>query len=190
MAYNFQLSGYLGKGGTYKLLSQYYFQPKIMDLVEHFIGTYHSYKYTKLIFTQAPQTLLLQILLFVLFIVRCGSLIGLYRLLAIIRKILLVPIWRQKLRECIGKILCLKLTPGKGKPISYYLLEQLSVQRFTYLYFTNISARCSVIKVLVLSTLLYIYFLAPFLSFIYYLIYSSIQLIYSKRLQGGILYFF
>ena len=83
-----------------------------------------------------------------------------------------------------------KLTPGKGKPISYYLLEQLFVQGFTCLYFTNISARYNAVKVLILSTLLYIRFLAPFLSFIYYLIYSSIQLVYSKKLERGILHFF
>ena len=113
------------------------------------------------------------LLLFVLFIVRCGSLISPYRLLAIIRKILPVPIQRQKPRKYIGKMPCLKLTPGKGKPISYYLLEQLSVQGFACLYFTNISIRYSAIKVPVLSVLLYIYFLAPFLSFIYYLIYIA-----------------
>ena len=47
MAYNLQLSGYLGRGGTYKLFSWYYFWPKIMDLVKRFIGTYYSYKYIK-----------------------------------------------------------------------------------------------------------------------------------------------
>ena len=41
-----------------------------------------------------------------------------------------VPIQRQKPRKCIGKMPCLKLTLGKGKPISYYLLEQLSIQGF------------------------------------------------------------
>ena len=44
-------------------------------------------------------------------------------MLAITRKILPVPIWRQKPRECIGKMPYLRLTPGKGKPISYYFLE-------------------------------------------------------------------
>ena len=43
--------------------------------------------------------------------------------LAITRKILLVPIWRQKPRKYIGKMTYLKLTLGKGKPISCYLLE-------------------------------------------------------------------
>ena len=47
MAYNFWLSGYLGKGGTYKLLNQYYFWPKMMDSVERFISACYSYKYTK-----------------------------------------------------------------------------------------------------------------------------------------------
>jgi len=47
MAYNLQLSGHLGKGGTYKLLSQYYFWPKIIDLVERFIGACYSYKRAK-----------------------------------------------------------------------------------------------------------------------------------------------
>ena len=83
-----------------------------------------------------------------------------------------------------------RLTLGKGKPISYYLLEQLSIQGFTCLYFTNIFTRCNTVEVLVLFTLLYIRFLAPFVSFIYYLIYSSIQLVYSERLQGGIFHFF
>ena len=117
--------------------------------------------------------ILLLLLLFVLFIVRCGSLINPYRLLAIIRKILPVPIQRQKPHKYIGKIPCLKLTLGKGKPISYYLLKQLSVQGFACLCFTNISARYSAVKVPVLSALLYIRFLAPFLSFIYHLIYIA-----------------
>jgi len=47
MAYNLRLSGYLGRGGTYKLLSQYYFWPKIIDLVKCFIGAYHNYKRAK-----------------------------------------------------------------------------------------------------------------------------------------------
>jgi len=47
MAHNLWLSGHLGKEGTYKLLSQYYFWPKITDSVKRFIGTYHSYKHTK-----------------------------------------------------------------------------------------------------------------------------------------------
>ena len=42
---------------------------------------------------------------------------------------------------------------------------------FACLCFTNISTRYSTVKVLVLSALLYIRFLAPFLSFIYYLMY-------------------
>ena len=73
-----------------------------------------------------------------------------------------VPIQRQKPRKYIGKIPCLRLTLGKGKPISYYLLQQLSVQGFAYLYFINISARYNTIKVPVVSILLYIHFLAPF----------------------------
>ena len=72
-----------------------------------------------------------------------------------------VPIQRQKPREYIGKMPCLRLTPGKGKPISYLLLEQPFVQGFTCLYFTNISIRCNAIKILVISALLYIHFLAP-----------------------------
>jgi hypothetical protein len=47
MAYNLKSSGHLGKRGTYKLLSRYYFWPKIIDLVKHFIGAYYSYKHTK-----------------------------------------------------------------------------------------------------------------------------------------------
>jgi len=47
MAHNLQLSGYLGRGGTYKLLSRYYFWPKIIDLVKRFIGAYYSYKRAK-----------------------------------------------------------------------------------------------------------------------------------------------
>jgi len=47
MAYNLQLSGYPGKEGTYKLLSQYYFWSKITDLVERFIGACHGYKRAK-----------------------------------------------------------------------------------------------------------------------------------------------
>ena len=38
-----------------------------------------------------------------------------------------VPIWRQKPRKCIGKVLCLRLALGKGKPISYYLLVWLFI---------------------------------------------------------------
>jgi len=47
MAYNLQLSGYPGKGGTYKLLSQYYFWPKMIDLVKRFISACHGYKHAK-----------------------------------------------------------------------------------------------------------------------------------------------
>ena len=47
MAYNLRLSGYLGRGETYKLLSQYYFWPKIIDLVKRFISTYHGCKRAK-----------------------------------------------------------------------------------------------------------------------------------------------
>ena len=47
MAYDFWLSGYLGRGGTYKLFSQYYFWPKIIDSVKHFIGICYGYKRTK-----------------------------------------------------------------------------------------------------------------------------------------------
>jgi hypothetical protein len=47
MAHNLRLSGHLSKRGIYKLFSQYYFWPKIIDLVKHFIGAYYSYKYTK-----------------------------------------------------------------------------------------------------------------------------------------------
>jgi len=50
MAYNLQLSGHLGKEGTYKLLSQYYFWPKIIDLVKCFINAYYSYKCTKVFY--------------------------------------------------------------------------------------------------------------------------------------------
>ena len=47
MAYNLRLSGYLGRKGTYKLLSQYYFWPKIIDLVKRFISAYYGYKRVK-----------------------------------------------------------------------------------------------------------------------------------------------
>ena len=47
MAYNLQLSGYLGRGGTYELLSQYYFWPKMIDLVKHFISTCYGCKCAK-----------------------------------------------------------------------------------------------------------------------------------------------
>ena len=47
MAHDFWLSGYLGRRETYKLLSWYYFWPKIMDLVKCFIGAYYGYKYAK-----------------------------------------------------------------------------------------------------------------------------------------------
>jgi len=47
MAYNLWLNGYLGKGGTYKLFSWYYFWPKIIDLVKCFISAYYSYKCAK-----------------------------------------------------------------------------------------------------------------------------------------------
>ena len=53
------------------------------------------------------------------------------------------------------------------------LPPQVSVQGFIYLYFTNISIKCNAIKVPVLSALLYIRFLAPFLSFMYHLIYIA-----------------
>jgi len=47
MAYDLRLSGYLGRGGTYELFSQYYFWLKIIDLVKRFIGAYYSYKRAK-----------------------------------------------------------------------------------------------------------------------------------------------
>jgi hypothetical protein len=47
MAYDFRLSGYLNKGGIYKLFSWYYFWPKMIDLVKHFISAYYGYKYAK-----------------------------------------------------------------------------------------------------------------------------------------------
>ena len=109
-----------------------------------------------------------------------------------------VPIWRQKPYKCIGKMpylrlilrltlrLTLRLALRQGKT---YILS--SIRRgclcrglFACLYFTNVSARCNAIKVLhvVLSALLYIRFLAPFLSFVYHLVYnSSIQLVHSER---------
>jgi len=47
MAYDLWLSGYLGKGGTYKLLSWYYFWPKIIDLVKCFVSAYYGCKRAK-----------------------------------------------------------------------------------------------------------------------------------------------
>ena len=47
MAYDFQSSNYLGRGGTYKLFSWYYFWPKIIDLVKYFISAYYSCKHIK-----------------------------------------------------------------------------------------------------------------------------------------------
>jgi len=47
MAYDLWLSGYLGKGGTYKLLSRYYFWPKMIDLVERFVSAYYGCKRAK-----------------------------------------------------------------------------------------------------------------------------------------------
>jgi len=47
MAHDLQLSGYLGKEGTYELLSWYYFWLKMIDLVKRFIGTYYGYKCAK-----------------------------------------------------------------------------------------------------------------------------------------------
>ena len=47
MAYNLQLSGHLGKGGIYELFSQYYFWPKIIDLVKCFISACYSCKCAK-----------------------------------------------------------------------------------------------------------------------------------------------
>jgi len=47
MAYNLWSSGYLGKEGTYKLLSRYYFWPKIIDLVKRFISACYGCKRAK-----------------------------------------------------------------------------------------------------------------------------------------------
>jgi len=47
MAHDLRLSGYLGRGGTYKLLSRYYFWPKMIDLVERFISACYSCKRAK-----------------------------------------------------------------------------------------------------------------------------------------------
>jgi len=52
MAYDLWLSGYLGKGGTYELLSRYYFWPKIIDLVKRFIITCYSCKRAKAFYTK------------------------------------------------------------------------------------------------------------------------------------------
>ena len=90
-----------------------------------------------------------------------------------------VPIWRQKPCEGIGKVpyleLTLRLALRQGKT---YILS--SIYRgcpcrglFACLCFTNVSARCNAIKVPVLSALLYIRFLAPFLSFMYHLMYIA-----------------
>ena len=66
--------------------------------------------------------------------------------------------------------LTLRLALRQGKT---YIL--LSIYRgclcrglFTYLYFTNISVRCNAIKIPVLFALLYIRFLTPLYSKIYY----------------------
>ena len=90
-----------------------------------------------------------------------------------------VPIWRQKPCECIGKVpyleLTLRLALRQGKT---YILS--SIRRgcpcrglFACPCFTNVSARCNAMKVPVLSALLYIRFLAPFLSFVYHLMYIA-----------------
>jgi len=47
MAYNLRSSGHLGRGGTYKLLSQYYFWPKMIDLVKYFISACYGCKRAK-----------------------------------------------------------------------------------------------------------------------------------------------
>ena len=57
IAHNFWLSGHLGKGGTYKLFSQYYFWPKIINLIKHFIGACHSYKHIKAFNTKYQRLL-------------------------------------------------------------------------------------------------------------------------------------
>ena len=88
-----------------------------------------------------------------------------------------VPIWRQKPCKYIGKVPYLKLTLRlalrQGKTYILLSIHHRCLCRglFAYLYFTNISIRCNAIKELVLSALLYIHFLAPFLSFMYHLMY-------------------
>jgi len=52
MAHDLRLSGYLGRRGTYKLLSRYYFWPKIIDLVKRFISTCHGCKRAKDYYTR------------------------------------------------------------------------------------------------------------------------------------------
>src|SRR2546430_1959425 len=72
------------------------------------------------------------IYLFILFIVRFGSLVGPCRLCSFTRKILPLPIWRQKPRECVGKSSCLRpsdLEAGE-KPTSCHPYSLLSIEGF------------------------------------------------------------
>jgi len=52
MAHDLRLSSYLGREGTYKLLSRYYFWPKIIDLVKCFTNTYYGCKRAKAFHTK------------------------------------------------------------------------------------------------------------------------------------------
>ena len=57
MAHNLQSSGHLGKEGTYKLFSQYYFWPKIIDSVKYFISACYSCKHAKAFNTKYQRLL-------------------------------------------------------------------------------------------------------------------------------------
>src|SRR6266576_5603538 len=47
IAHDLRSSGHLGRGGTYELLSRYYFWPKMMDSVERFTSACHGCKRAK-----------------------------------------------------------------------------------------------------------------------------------------------
>ena len=75
-----------------------------------------------------------------------------------------VPIWRQKPREYIEKMLCPKV---KENPYLVMFLLWVSIQGFTCLYFTNISIRCNIISISNIYFNIYPFFSSSS-SFIYY----------------------
>ena len=110
-----------------------------------------------------------------------------------------VPIQRQKPCKCIEKVpylrltlrLTLRLALRQGKPIFYYL-STVGVYIGVYLpilyqYICKVQCYKST------SVVCLVVYPLPSSFFVLYIpfnIYSSIQLVYSKRPQGGILYFF
>ena len=110
------------------------------------------------------------------------------------RKILPLPIWRQKPRDCVGKRPCLSLKGPKARKNPYLVIFLVVFYIGVCLpYFTNVSARCNTTSTsdvcLVVCPLP-----SSLLSFVYTmgcaLWVMSVQLVHSEGHRGVFLHFF